>query len=334
MKKGILLVSLFLTAQASFGQLTQANEPAAGASSSMYVVDTMSVTMSSISSVTGAGVTWDYSTVAMAAGSTESIVVNDASASTTFVNSTKSITQGTIEQYFNSTTTERVSQGYIFTEPTFGVVTVILDANEAKLMDYPFAYNNTSTDTYSGTLSFDFQGMPVTGNVTGNVTAKIDGTGTLRLPDMDIPNVFRLTTIDTTVATGLPAIQTAEVIRVQHEYYDLADQNLPIFVDLYITISGMGGQRQVLSKNFSTVGIENATISNVVLFPNPSNGEFTISGDFAKGAIEVVDMSGRTIHTAEIVSGAAVKLTNLKSGMYTVKVKADGKASIQKITIK
>lgn len=335
MKKRFLLASLILTSQASFGQLTQANEPAIGASSSMYVVDTGTVTMASISSVTGTGVTWDYSTVHMNMATTEAISVSDAASTpnaSSYPTSTKAITQGTILQYFNSTATERVSQGFVFTDPTFGEVVIVFDQNEAIQLTYPFAFGSTSTDIYAGSTTVDIGLGPMPATVDGQVYSTIDGTGTLRLPDADLTNLFRLTTIDTTIAnvSGM----AVEVIRIQHEYYDLADQNLPIFVDAFISISGMGQQRQVLSKNFSTLGLENNTINNFVLYPNPSNGEFTISGEFAKGTVEVIDLAGRTVYSSEVNAGASVKLNDVKSGMYTVKVIADGKASVQKITIK
>lgn len=335
MKKRFLLASLILTSQASFGQLTQANEPAAGTSSTMYVVDTGAVTMASISSVTGTGVTWDYSTVMMNMATTQDISVSDAASTpnaSSYPTSTKAITQGTILQYFNSTATERVSQGFVFTDPTFGEVVIVFDQDEAIQMTYPFAFGSTSTDVYEGSTTVDIGFGPMPATVDGQVHSTIDGTGTLRLPDADLTNLFRLTTMDTTVAnvSGM----AVEVIRIQHEYYDLADQNLPIFVDAYISISGFGEQRQVLSKNFSTLGLENNTINNLVLYPNPSNGEFTISGDFAKGSVEVTDLSGRTVYSSEVTAGASVKLNDVKSGMYTVKVTADGKASVQKITIK
>lgn len=334
MKKRFLLASLILTSQASFGQLTQSNEPAIGASSLMYVVDTGAVTMASVSSVTGTGVTWDYSTVNMNMATTQAIAVSDAASTpnaSEFPTSVKAITQGTILQYFNSTATERVAQGFVFTDPTFGEVVVVFDTDEAIQMTYPFNYGSTSTDAYVGSTEINV-GVPTTATVTGQVYSIIDGTGTLKLPDVDLTNLFRLTTMDTTLVNA--GFTSVEVIRTQHEYYDLADQDLPIFVDAYISISGLGEQRQVLSKNFSTVGLKNNTINDVVLYPNPSNGEFTISGDFAKGTVEVIDLSGRTVYSSKVTAGASVKLKEVKSGMYTVKLAADGKTSVQKITIK
>jgi hypothetical protein len=327
MKKKLLLLSVILGSQASFGQLTQANEPAAGTSSVMHVVDTGSVTLASIAAISGTNVEWNYTGTVISLNNTQAVTVADASGSTDFPSSTKSISQGQIVQYFNSTSTERVSQGFVFNEPTFGQVVAKFTTNEAILLTYPFDYGSALSDTYAGTAVADLGNIPLT----GKIYSTIDGTGTLKLPGDDYPNVFRLTTIDTTTATFL-AIDI-EVIRTQYEYYDLADQNLPIFIDATITIGG-DSERQVLSKHYSEVGLDKNAIQNLVLYPNPSNGEFTISGEFVKGNVEVTDLAGRVVYTSEIISGATVKLNDVKSGVYTVKLSAGDKSSIQKITIK
>lgn len=334
MKKGLLLVSIFLASQTSFGQLTEANEPAVGASNMMFVVDTMDVTLASILAVTGTDVEWNYTTVGMNSSSTSAIAV-EAAASTpngvSFPASAKAITQGTILQYFSSTPTERVSQGYVFNEPTMGEVVVTFENDPARLMTYPFNYGTVNTDTYSGSTTL--MGGAVTASVTGEIHSTIDGTGTLKLPGgLDVPNVFRVTTIDTTTADA--GMMTVEVIRVQFEYYDLNDGELPVFVDAYLSISGVGEQRQVLSKNFATVGLSDNTIENVVMYPNPSNGSFTIKGNFSKGNVEVTDLTGKTVYAAEISSGTNIVLNDVKSGVYMVKLSANDKTSVQKITIK
>lgn len=339
MKKRLLLLSVILASQTSFGQLTQGNEPAAGASSVMYAItDTGTVSLAGISTVTGPSAVWDYSSIKMENTASESISVGDATTSpnaSDFPTSTKTISQGTIIQYFNSTSTERVSQGFIFSVNGIDVPVVFTD--EATLLTYPFSFGGTAVnDTYAGNAIINLGGLfpPTNAPVTGKIYASIDGTGILKLPTEDISNIFRLTTIDTAVATGVPILNTVEIIRIQHEYYDAAAIGLPIFVDAYVFVSGAGEQRQVLSKNFSTIGLEKNAIQNLVLYPNPSNGEFAISGEFVKGNVEVTDLTGKVVYTSEITSGGIIKLGDVKSGIYTLKLVAGDKASVQKITIK
>lgn len=334
MKKRILFISILVASQSSFGQLTQANEPAIGVTVPMYkITDTSSVTLDGILSVIGTGVTWDYSAITMESSATGSIGVMDAGTApnaVSFPSSTKAISQGTAVQYFNSTTSERVSQGFVFNDPSFGEVVVVFDTDEAIQMTYPFVYGSTNADPYIGSTELNF-GTPMTASVNGTVYSRIDGQGTLKLPSTQIANVFRLVTQDTTVIDA--GVIQAEVIRTQMEYYDLSDQDLPIFVDAFLSISGMGAQRDVMSKNLS-LGLTANTIQNVVLYPNPSNGEFTISGEFNKGAIEVTDITGKVVYTSEITSGAKINLNTVKSGIYFVKLTANNKTATQKITIK
>lgn len=326
MKKRLLLLSVILASQTSFGQLTQANEPAVGESSTMYAVDPIGVTVAGIGAVTGSGVEWDYTTVTMNINDTENVAVGSGSAD--FAGSTKSITQGTFVQYFSSDANGRTSQGFIFEEPTLGQIPAKFTTNAATTLTYPFAYGSSLTDTYAGSATTPLGAVPLT----GTISVSIDGTGTLKLPGHNFTNVLRLTTRDTMEA-NVPLIGAMEVIRTQYEYYDLADQNLPIFIDATISVSGEE-QRQVLSKTYSEVGLDKNSIKNLVLYPNPSNGEFTISGEFVKGNVEVTDLTGRVVYTSEITSGATVKLNDVKSGIYTVKLAAGERASVQKITIK
>lgn len=329
MKKVVLLVSIVLASNAGFGQLTQANEPAVGSNSTMYFVDTTG--LGDMSGVTGTNVEWDYTGQMMSLSPTQDIGVSDPSSTTYAYNyptSTKAASQGTIVQFYNSTATERMSQGFVFNEPNLGEVIVTLDVDEAQVMTYPFAYGSTSTDHYEGTATLSLG----SGDVVGDVYSEIDGTGTLKLPNMDLPNVFRLKTIDTSLVTM--QFTTAEVYRTQYEYYDLTVQNLPIFLDVTIEIPGFGTQRQVLSKNYSTLGIKDNTISDVVVYPNPSNGKFSVLGSFTKGLVEVFDMAGKKVYDSEITAGTLVKLNDVKSGVYTVKVSQNDSMSIHKITIK
>lgn len=334
MKKRILFISILIASQSAFGQLTQANEPAIGITVPMYkITDTVSVTLADMLSVVGTGVTWDYSPVVMEGTATGVIGVEDATTTVDaadFPTSTKALSQGTIIQYFNSTPTQRVSQGFVFNDATLGNVVVVLDTDEAIQLTYPFNFGSTNVDPYTGSTELNF-GTPITATVAGTVYSSIDGQGTLKLPSTQIANVFRLTTQDTTVVDA--GMMQVEVIRTQMEYYDLSDQDLPIFIDAYLSISGMGAQRDIMSKNLS-LGLKTKAVQNVVLYPNPSNGEFTISGEFNKGAIEVSDLTGKVVYNAEITSGAKVQLNNVKSGIYFVTLTANNKTSIQKITIK
>lgn len=338
MKKNFILLSLLISSQFSFGQLNQANEPAVGASSPMYLItDTSTVTMASILSIVGTNVEWDYSAVTMETSPSETIgVVDPASTSSAadFPTSTKAISQGTIVQYYNSTATERVSQGFVFNEPTIGEVVIVFDTDEATVLTYPFDYGSTNADAYDGSTELTI-GMPTTADVLGTIYSEIDGTGTLKLPGNTlIGNVFRLVTKDTSTVSDGGFVNTT-VIRTQMEYYDATNPELPIFVDAYISVEGFGAERQVLSKDYTTAGIEaKKAISNLILYPNPSKGTFTVSGDFHQAGVEVMDLTGKIVFESTIENGGGIELNNARNGVYFLRLTSDAGTSIQKITIK
>ena len=71
----------------------------------------------------------------------------------------------------------------------------------------------------------------------------------------------------------------------------------------------------------SSSGVEEATTEtqHVTLYPNPAHEYITITFDKeVSGRIQLLDIIGRTITTAEIVSGESLSVEQLASGMYIV----------------
>uniref|UniRef100_UPI00404A7F83 hypothetical protein n=1 Tax=Fluviicola sp. TaxID=1917219 RepID=UPI00404A7F83 len=177
MKKFILSLSL-LSSVLSFGQFTQANEPAIGDTRTMYLVDSFAPNYATI---TGANVTWDYTQTPRVLNQSKQLNVVNPSTTTQaslYTSATKAIEiPGFTTSYFSSTTTARNSQGFTFIEPTFGNVNAVLSVDNAHLMNYPFAVTNSLVDAVAGTINVSLG----TFNCTGTVAAAVDGSGTLKL---------------------------------------------------------------------------------------------------------------------------------------------------------
>ena len=94
-------------------QLTQLNEPIIGNSINMYVCDSNAT---SLSSITGNGITWDYSTIGAYPSKFKTIEVVDPTStaqSSEFPTSTKATKiQNFITSYWTSTSNKRESQGF------------------------------------------------------------------------------------------------------------------------------------------------------------------------------------------------------------------------------
>nr|WP_315151322.1 endonuclease [uncultured Flavobacterium sp.] len=73
----------------------------------------------------------------------------------------------------------------------------------------------------------------------------------------------------------------------------------------------------------------------ISLYPNPSNGEFTLyySNSNKTYTIEIFSMLGQTVFLKENIKQSSVPITNLPKGIYLVKITDDSKSTNKKIII-
>ncbi len=335
MKKTLLFASILLSAN-SFGQLTQANEPTIGDSKTMYVLDSFATNYDAI---TGAGAVWDYSQTPGYFGSTKLIAAGDATTDTyasDFPLATKTMgIPGFLTSYLSSTSTERTSHGFVFEEASLGAVLSTYEDDAQTVMTYPFGLSNSVTDTYAGSINVDLIPTPLPSTGTG--TATVDGQGTLKLSGLDVSNVIRYKISETTTASTF--LGNIILSRVQYEYYDLANSELPIFIHTKATISGAADMEMQLVLSSVEPGYVGLTSNEEVafnLYPNPSNGKFNLKGELANDAtVQVLDQNGRIINTFNNVkNGQEFDLSSVQSGMYMVRVTSNGNVSTKQLVIK
>jgi len=85
-------------------------------------------------------------------------------------------------------------------------------------------------------------------------------------------------------------------------------------------------------------GIEDLTpdVSNIILFPNPTNGLFTISSINSLGAIKIYDLSGKCVFTSDPVSDQTsiqVDLSGYSPGVYIININDGQKAISRKVVV-
>lgn len=342
MRKPLLFTFLFAATFAQ-AQMTSANEPAIGESTTLFVVDSFAV---DYATTTGAGVTWDYSAIAGYNGLTEDVECLDPSTNSnnaSFPGASKLLVVGDIEQFFSSSSTDRTSQGFVYSEATLGEILVTYENDPSILCTYPFAQGGaTVNDAYDGTIAFTFNSLPVNEGLTGNITAEVDGSGTLMLPNnVSLSNVIRYHSSEI-AATTLPLVGAVDVIKEQFEYYDYANSNLPVFIHLTIIIEPQGGgpaiteTSLVLSQEDGVfVGLNENESFDFTVAPNPVNDIITITGDFdATATAQLVDASGRVINSFDVENGKTVDVSNLNSGMYMLTINNAGQATTKTIVKK
>lgn len=85
-----------------------------------------------------------------------------------------------------------------------------------------------------------------------------------------------------------------------------------------------------------TLSNQNFELNNVVVYPNPSKGLFSISfGDIQPSTIDVYDVSGKIILSKKEVQisnfETAIDLTDAASGIYFVKITANNQSTVKRI---
>lgn len=79
-------------------------------------------------------------------------------------------------------------------------------------------------------------------------------------------------------------------------------------------------------------GVTSSSLSEVSLYPNPSNGEFSI--DNSKGAdVKVYSITGKLVYELNNISDNQSVVTDLPSGMYAVSIVSAGAQKITKLII-
>ena len=95
----------------------------------------------------------------------------------------------------------------------------------------------------------------------------------------------------------------------------------------------------VAASGTSTIGIEDADLTSVSVFPNPSNGVVNVELDAnTDAAVTVVDVLGQVVYSANesFVAGErkVIDLSNNAKGMYILSVEGEGVNTVERITIK
>ena len=93
-----------------------------------------------------------------------------------------------------------------------------------------------------------------------------------------------------------------------------------------------------LGSKISTKAVKEEIVAEpdgISLYPNPSNGEFTLyySNSNKTYAIEIFSMLGQTVFLKENIKQSSVPITNLPKGIYLVKITDDSKSTNKKIII-
>jgi hypothetical protein len=230
---------------------------------------------------------------------------------------------------------------------TSGTTTVeFIYSNPEDFLHFPFAYNNTYTDTWMAT--FTSAGSQYVRK--GNTTVTADGYGTVTTPAGTFSNVMRIHFVqiytDSTNITGFGPY-VLDYDNDEYMWY-LNNNHYPIATVSSFSATSTFTNSVTQSASYITgviAGIENPSsfIASSNLFPNPASGNTTLSVTLTenkKVEIKLLNIlgaeTGKTI-TAEGIQGENTykpDIGNLSEGIYFVQISLDGTiASTQKLII-
>lgn len=347
MKKNLLFIASLLLGSQVFGQFAQTNEPTIGEGTTLYVIDSSAVNYEAI---TGNGVEWDYSIYGGYNGDARNITVLDPAStafSADFASATVALSiQDFLVNFSSSTATEKLSQGFVYSEVNLGDVIVKFSGDEAIQYQYPFNLGDAINDNFAGEMTNMSLG---THPLTGVLDATYDGYGTLKLADgITLTNVsrYRISDISTITVTGTGLFDgTYELVRDQFEYYDLTNSNLPAFVYTTVILRLAGSPNPLSEFNLALSEVDPTSIVNVqeinnadfLVYPNPAADVLNIQlqNESIDATASLIDATGRVVLSQTLNAKLnSIDITSLNQGLYIVRVNNAGAVTSEKVVIK
>ncbi|MBA3663603.1 MAG: T9SS type A sorting domain-containing protein [Bacteroidetes bacterium] len=326
-----LIVFAMISGNAQLSLTKAANEPVVG---DLYKKQGYDST-TAVPKNTGAGMTWNFTSLAMNNNTETSTYTTVASIpnSTYYPGATiaEDMGNGNYTLYKSTTSTYEV-QG--FSQPGFAMNF----SNTAVFANWPISLGYNSTDVAGGSAT--------TGSITSaiSVTANISGTGTgtIILPGNTIlSNILQvITTLTITQSQG-----TNSAVSIQKEYtYYHSTQKFPLIsVQYQIQTSGnitTSSFQIYVNKNVIAGLKENGLDKELGVYPNPAKDLLNIQMNNNSGknvSATLTNLLGQVVRAenmgSESVINSTLSLQNLDKGIYVLTLKDETSTVTKKIII-
>jgi hypothetical protein len=341
MKTPLLLLGISISFLGAAQSITLSDTLSTGDATAYYVLDSNVV---DLAGVTGAAVTWDYSAIGAydMAPNNNNVINRTASAyaadfptarySEDFENSVKT--------FFTNVpgSSEVHVQGFVYIDGS-NTIKIKYDDDALISQKLPMDLGDTYTDAISG--SAVVAAFPAI-DIDGEATVVADGTGTLKVGGNTYTDVIRVHTTEFTEGTAFGG--PLEITRESYVYYDIASQNMPIFMHIFVELDagsfGVFGFKATYGKDMITdyVGVNDIlnTTAELSIYPNPVVGNIaTISTEAGTQSIQILNTIGQVVLT---VNNPAVleevNVADLKSGVYFVQATKNGTVQTSKFVVK
>ncbi|MBA2612467.1 MAG: T9SS type A sorting domain-containing protein [Bacteroidetes bacterium] len=338
----ILLVTVAFSAKAQY-TLTSANNAVIGEIEKTWPADTL--TPNGLYPAGGTNQIWNYSGIiispTVSAVSNSYVAVSAAPNASLFSAANIAKTSDNINyELSNNSATSITSYG-----SSNSSVTIVYQ-NPELIATLPFTYGTLCTDTYSA--SYTSNSIPV--SRTGTVTTSGDGTGTLNMPgNKNYTNALRvklqLKQIENFGSAGSQTITVKAYV-----YFNAASKFSLLSVNVY-TVNQISGTTTATFYGKSIdvgdvlfAGIkENTNAANFNIYPNPSSNK-EVSVQFNTTANENYELTiynalgqqVKALHYSNLPLGdqsEKISLSELNSGLYTIKLKSKNHESTKKLVV-
>lgn len=256
----------------------------------------------------GANQTWDFSGIqSTGSGTSEVVSVASTPYGSSYPTANVCIKTGNLYAYSLFTATENNTLG------AYNGQANIVYSNPEKTLVFPFAYQQTLSDSWQA--SFTANGMNVTRY--GQTTTKYDGYGTLITPAGTFTNAIRLK-VEQHYYDLIPGLDTVFYDQVGYSWVKNGTRSLFAVNELTYSVSGISQTSYFGGYTPASPGMaveENAAADALAIFPNPSNGEVTIQAEGLR-FVNLLTLDGKTVAGFPISSSQTQLTLNVPAGLY------------------
>jgi len=290
---------------------------------------TITATQFTAAGVAGASQTWNFNTLSSAAVLQVGVLNRAAAPNPTSVPTANLVVKvGDQYAYYESNTTSMKEYGAYEATQNY----TLENTDPAEKLRFPFTFNNTFTDTYSGSANLRGTVIPRIGMVT--VTA--EGYGTLITPTGTYQNVLKIKTLE----VSNPQTPFSEE-SITYDWFQPGIHFPVLRISRRITMLGTVHSGFYLSQALGTKE-ELAAKVNLQVFPNPATSVVTVQ--FKNPGSEPLELTlhnllGQKIsevayeESAAAQQTVAIKVSDYPKGVYFLKLQAGSQAIMKRLVI-
>jgi len=173
------------------------------------------------------------------------------------------------------------------------------------------------------------------GDIVGGFTSDGLCAGVVEITDKTMPFAVSLNGDDLT-SPETDGFEAGEIISYKlfrpgtSEIFDLEVSYKPETNTGYFENNGLS---EITKVKMSATGIANSALFNLKIYPNPSQGIFTITGISKPANIIILNAFGEEIYQKEMTLPARLDFTNRPKGVYLIKVEIDNTVLFEKLVI-